>query len=322
MVTYYAQRASAGIIVTEATQVAPEGLGYPCTPGIHNDAHVAAWRPITQAVHDRGGLIVLQLWHVGRISHSSLQPGRKLPVAPSAIAPARGQAMTYEGPKPFETPRALTLQEIPEIVEQYANGAELAKAAGFDGVELHGANGYLVDQFLRDGTNKRTDDYGGSVQNRCRFLFEVTDALIKVWGPGRVGVRLSPNGTFNDMSDSDPRRTFEHAIRGLSDRRIAYLHFIELLNGDPGISVTAHDVRSWFQNTVVINGGYSLEKAEQVVNEGNADLVSFGVPFLANPDLPERFKTKAPLNTPDQSTFYGGNEKGYIDYPALVDSNG
>lgn len=318
--TYYAQRASAGLLITEASQVSPQGVGYPATPGIHSPEQVAGWRLVTDAVHARGGRIFLQLWHVGRISHPLFQPGGALPVAPSAIAP-KGTSYTPEGPKPFMTPRALEAAEIPGIVEDFRRGARNALAAGFDGVEIHSANGYLPDQFLQDGTNRRTDEYGGPVWNRARFLLEVTAAAAEVWGAGRVAVRLSPSSTFNDVRDSDPRATFGYAIRELDKLGLAYLHLVE---GGPdderhgGKVVPTSYFRPMFRGPLMVNNNHSRQSAEAAVASGAADLVSFGRPFLANPDLPERFKLAAPLNEPDAATFYGGTEKGYIDYPALA----
>jgi len=318
-VTYYTQRASAGLVITEAAQVSPQGVGYPATPGIHSPEQVAGWRRITDAVHERGGRIFLQLWHVGRISHPSLQPGNALPVAPSAVA-AAGEAQTYEGPQPFVTPRALETQEIPEIVEQFRRGAENAVAAGFDGVEIHGANGYLLDQFLRDGTNQRTDEYGGAIENRARLHLEVTEAVVSVWGADRVGIRLSPSSTFNDMSDSNPVTTFSYLVAALNRFGLAYLHLLEPSEADRwhgGIPIPTSHFRPIFQGKLMVNGGYDGNQADAAIASGNADLVSFGVLFIANPDLPERFRLDAPLNQPDPSTFYGGDAKGYIDYPAL-----
>ncbi len=316
MATYYEQRASAGLIVSEATQVSPQGVGYPATPGIHTDAQVEGWRRVTDTVHAKGGLIFLQLWHVGRISHPSMQPEGGLPVAPSAIAPA-GSVYTATGLQPFVTPRALDLEEIPGIVRQFEEGARRALAAGFDGVEIHGANGYLLDQFLRDGSNQRTDEYGGSVENRARLLIEVTEAVVGVWGAERVGVRLSPTSPFNDMSDSDPRATFGYAAEALSRFGLAYLHAILPGSADPETEdhAIARILRERFRGTVLLNGGFTRETGEAVLKNGLADLVSFGALFLANPDLPERFAEGAPLNAPNPKTFYGGNEQGYIDYP-------
>ncbi len=311
--TYYAQRASAGLIVTEGTQVSPQGVGYPGTPGVHEDAHVEGWRQVTDAVHERGGRIFAQLWHVGRISHPLLQPGGALPVAPSAIG-AEGQTFTSEGPKPFGVPRALETSEIPGVVEQFAHGARQALASGFDGVEIHGANGYLIDQFLRDGSNRRTDAYGGPIENRARFLLEVTEAVAGVWGADRVGVRLSPTGSFNTMSDSDPVATFSYATRELDRFGLAYLHVVEPLAPRAETPV-APLLRPLVHGPFMLNGGYDRETGNAALAAGEADLISFGVLFLANPDLPERFAAGAPLNSPDRDTFYMGGEKGYIDYP-------
>ena len=317
---YYAQRAGAGLIVTEATQVSPQGVGYPGTPGIHSPDQVVGWRRVTDAVHAAGGRIFLQLWHVGRISHPSLQQGGVLPVAPSAIA-AAGDAFTATGPQPFVTPRALETAEIPGIVAQFEAGARHALAAGFDGVEIHGANGYLIDQFLRDGTNHRTDRYGGSLENRARFLLEVTEAIAGVWGADRVGVRLSPQGDFNSMSDSDPRATFGHAALALAPFALAYLHVVEPAAALPaGARPLLPDLKAAFEGPLMVNGGYTRPLAEAVLARGEADLVSFGTSFLANPDLPLRLVRNAPLNTPDPATFYGGTERGYTDYPALEDA--
>jgi N-ethylmaleimide reductase len=319
--TYYAQRASAGLIVTEATQVSPQGIGYPDTPGIHSPEQTAAWRVVTDAVHAQGGRIFLQLWHVGRISHPLMQENGALPVAPSAVA-AAGELYTSEGMKPFVTPRALRAEEIPGLVEQFRKGAENALAAGFDGVELHAANGYLFDQFLEDSTNLRTDEYGGSIENRARFLLEVTEAVIGVWGREHVGVRISPAGTFNSMKDSDPAATFGYVAQSLSALGIAYLHVVEpadknlyKVNGEP-VSAT-HHLRALFKGTLITAQGYDFESGNKVIAERDADLVAFARLFLANPDLPQRFALNAPLNEADASTFYGGDERGYTDYPAL-----
>lgn len=312
---YYGQRASAGLIISEASQVSPQGVGYPGTPGIHSREQVEGWKLVTKAVHERGGRIFLQLWHVGRISHPSLQPNGELPVAPSAIKPA-GDAFTAVGLQPFVTPRALETREIPGIVEQYRQGAINAFAAGFDGVEIHAANGYLIDQFLRDGTNRRTDRYGGSLENRTRFLLEVADAVVEIWGANRVGVRLSPVSSFNDMIDSNPQQTFEHAAGALNRFGLAYVHVVEMgAETQPRFDFAS--LRKAFKGAYIANAGYTKERAHAALAGGNADLVSFGVLFLANPDLPARFAKGAPLNTPDQSAFYGGSEKGYTDYPFL-----
>ncbi|MBW4562116.1 MAG: alkene reductase [Mojavia pulchra JT2-VF2] len=315
--TYYAQRASAGLIIAEASQVSPQGQGYPNTPGIYSPEQVAGWELVTDAVHQQGGRIFLQLWHVGRISHPDLQPGGELPVAPSAIAP-KGEALTYEGRKPFVTPRALETSEIPGIVESYRLGAINALAAGFDGVEIHAANGYLIDQFLRDSTNQRTDKYGGSIENRARLLVEVTEAVTSVWDAKQVGVRLSPSGTFNDMRDSNPLETFGYAAQVLNKFDLAYLHIFEAIDADikHGATVipTSH-LRERYTGTLIVNGGYTREKANAVLANKEADLVAFGTLFIANPDLPERLAVNAPLNQPDPESFYGGGEKGYTDYP-------
>jgi len=312
--TYYAQRASAGLIVTEATQVSPQGVGYIRTPGIHSEEQVAGWGRITEAVHRAGGKIFLQLWHVGRISHPNFHDG-ELPVAPSAIA-AQGQVFTAKGPQQMVTPRALALAELPGIVEQFRSGAENAKAAGFDGVELHGANGYLLDQFLRDGSNRRIDDYGGTVENRARLPLEVTKAVIGVWGADRVGYRVSPNGAFNSMSDSNPIETFSYMAEQLNKLGIAYLHVVDpVADGAKRVSPL---LRRKFDRGYIVNGGFDLDSANVAIRNGQADLIAFGTPFLANPDLPLRYQIKAALNTPDQATFYAGEENGFTDYPALA----
>lgn len=313
---YYGQRASAGLIVSEASQVSPQGVGYPGTPGIHSREQVEGWKLVTKAVHERDGRIFLQLWHVGRISHPSLQPDGELPVAPSSIRPA-GDAFTAIGLRPFVTPRALETHEIPGIVGQYRQGAINALAAGFDGVEIHAANGYLIDQFLRDGTNRRTDRYGGSLENRTRLLLEITGAAVEVWGANRVGVRLSPVSPFNDMIDSNPQQTFEHAAGALNRFGLACAHVVETGAEDPQRPFDFASLRKAFRGAYIANAGYTKERAHTVLAGDDADLVSFGVLFLANPDLPARFTKGAPLNTPDQSTFYSGSEKGYTDYPFL-----
>jgi N-ethylmaleimide reductase len=305
--------------------VSQRGQGYPGTPGIYSPEQVAGWRLVTEAVHAKGGLIFLQLWHVGRISHPSHQPGADLPVAPSAVRPA-GNAMTASWEQvPFVTPRALELDEVPSVIEEYRNGARNALAAGFDGVELHAANGYLLDQFLRNGTNKRTDRYGGSIENRARLLFEVFEAAREVFGSDRVGIRLSPFGTFNDMSDSNPVALFSYVIRLLTGVRPAYVHLIEA-RADEGPAAaefsnvsTASLFRPLFPGVLISAGGYSYESADEAIATGVADAVAFGRVFISNPDLPRRFRTSAPLNAYDRATFYGGGAKGYIDYPALDD---
>lgn len=318
---YYRQRASAGLIITEATQVTPKGQGYPRTPGIHSDAQVQGWKKVTDAVHEEDGQIVLQLWHVGRISHSSFHDGEK-PVAPSAIKP-EGETLTANMEmKPFETPRALETDEIAEVVEQYRHGAEQAKAAGFDGVEIHAANGYLVDQFLRSGTNERTDRYGGSLVNRLRFLNEVIEAVVDVWGADRVGIRFSPLASFNSMSDEDPEETFTAAAGLAEDAGLAYVHLVEPWEPKPPVDAEDDEVsqvfssiREAYSGALVVNGNYDDESAKAAIEKGYADAVAFGRSFLANPDLPRRIREQLPINVPDQDTFYNGDEHGYTDYP-------
>jgi N-ethylmaleimide reductase len=318
--TYYAQRAGAGLIVAEASQVSPQGLGYPATPGIHSAEQVAGWRLVTGAAHAAGGRIFLQLWHVGRISHPSLQPDGALPVAPSALAPA-GQAWTLDGMKPYVTPRALDAAELSGIVEQFRKAAANAKAAGFDGVEVHAAHGYLLDQFLRDSTNRRTDGYGGTASNRARLLVEVMEAVAGEWGAGHVGVHLSPtNLAFNDISDSDPAATFATVVGMLDQLGLAYLHMVEPGPADPvgaGPRLDAAFFRPLWRTALIANKAYDLARANAVLRDGAADLVSFATLYLANPDLDERFRRDGPFNTPDRKTFYGGAAKGYTDYPAL-----
>ncbi len=322
--TYYSQRASAGLITTEASQVSQQGVGYICTPGIHTPEQVEGWKPVTKVVHDRGGRIFLQLFHCGRISHPSLQEGGELPVAPSAIRP-EGEVWTYQGQRPFVTPRELTIKEILKIIDQFRKASKNALAAGFDGAEIHGANGYLPDQFLQDGTNKRTDQYGGTVENRARFLLEITEAVVGVWGAGRVGVHISSGNPFNSMYDSNPEATFSYLVKELNRFDLAYLNVVEINLSSPNaynasLNAVTHKLRKIFDGIYITNGGYDLEKATAILAKGDADLVSFGRLFIANPDLPERFAKKAPLNTPDPSTFYMGEEKGYIDYPFLKES--
>ena len=318
--TYYVQRASAGLIITEATQVSPQGVGYIRTPGIHSPEQVAGWKRVTDAVHEAGGKIFAQLWHVGRVSHPDFHGG-ELPVAPSAL-PVEGEVFTQRGKNRMVTPRALETREIPGIVEQFRQGAENAKKAGFDGVEIHGANGYLLDQFLRDGANRRTDVYGGSIRNRAKLPLEVTEAVIGVWGPERVGYRIAPYFTAFSMSDSDPVATYSFLVRELSRLKLGYLHIFEALAGStapPAGSARLTPVLcELFSGAYIVNGGYDAVTGNASVGRGEADLVAFGVPFLANPDLPERYRRNAPLNTPDYATFYEGEEKGYTDYPTLA----
>ena len=315
MAEYYSQRASAGLIFTEGTQISPEGVGYISTPGIHTKEQIEGWKKTTSAVHAKGGIIFAQLWHVGRVSHPDFHGG-SLPVAPSAIA-FKGQAFTPQGPKDTVTPRALTIEEIKGTVEDFRKAAVSAKVAGFDGVEIHGANGYLPAQFLEDGSNQRTDIYGGSTENRARFLLEATDAAISVWGPERVSVRLSPRNPFNGMNDSDPEKTYLYVVEQLEKRRLGILHFMEMAQLPDGVTPLLPEVRQKFSGLIVLNAGYNKETAEAAISDGHADAVSFGSLFLANPDLPKRFELNSGLNPPDHATFYGGTEKGYTDYPAV-----
>ncbi|MGJ8545252.1 MAG: alkene reductase [Sulfitobacter sp.] len=319
-VEYYSQRAGAGLIITEATQISPEGKGYIQTPGIHSEAQVAAWRKVTDAVHAAGGKIVVQLWHVGRVSHVSLQEGGAKPVAPSALS-GGGKTFTQNGFEDTSEPRALALDELPRIVVDYAHAAKMAKKAGFDGIEVHGANGYLLDQFLQTGANKREDAYGGPVENRARLLLEVLEAVTEIWGGDRVGLRLSPFSPANGISDDNPQETAEYVLRQLARFNLAYLHMIEGATGGPrdlaeGQSFDA--LRDLFAGTYMANNGYDRDMAIEAVAEGRADLVAFGVPFIANPDLPERLRQNAPLNEPDRSTFNGGGRAGLTDYPSLA----
>ena len=313
MVTHYQQRASAGLIIAESAPVSAKGVGYPNTPGLFTENQADSWKPLTTAVHSEGGYIFAQLQHCGRISHSSLQPYNMLPIAPSAIKPS-GQAVTYTGMLDFETPRALDIHEIPLIVEDFVRGAEMAKRAGFDGIEVHGANGYIIDQFLRDGSNQRSDAYGGSVENRMLLLNEILDAVCKVWPVKRVGLRLSPENSFNSMSDSNTQAHFEYFIEQLSDRKLAYVHILEGDMMTKSRQINYQDLRAKFSGTYIANNGYDLEKAKTTIANGDASLVAFGVPFLANPDLVYRYRENLPLNEADPTTFYGGNEVGYNDY--------
>jgi N-ethylmaleimide reductase len=325
MVEYYTQRASdSGLIISEATPVSIRGYGYAGAPGIYSDTQIAGWRRVTDAVHAKGGRIFLQLWHVGRQSHTDLQPNGEPPVAASAIA-AEGYAYTRRGEVPFSMPRALELHEIPGIIEEFRAGAERALRAGFDGVEVHGANGYLPDQFLQDGTNKRTDEYGGPVENRARFLLEVTRAAISAWGPDRVGVRISPSGTYGSMSDSNPQATFGYVTAELNRLGIAYLHLIEpRIKGTEEAAhgqapIAAQHLRPKFSRALIAAGGFKADTAAAIIAAGDADLVAFGRHFISNPDLPERLRKGLPLNRYDRSTFYGGDARGYTDYPRHAD---
>jgi 2,4-dienoyl-CoA reductase-like NADH-dependent reductase (Old Yellow Enzyme family) len=314
MVRYYEQRASAGLILSEATSVTPAGVGYADTPGIWSQEQVEGWKAVTAAVHGAGGRMFLQLWHVGRISHPMFLDGGS-PVAPSAIA-AKGHVSLVRPETPFPTPRALAREEIPDVIEAFRQGAQRAQQAGFDGVELHAANGYLIDQFLQDSTNRRTDDYGGPVENRARLLIEIVQELISVWGAGRVGVHLAPRGDAHDMGDSDRLGTFSHAARELGKRGVAFLCVRERLGSDR----IGPQLKSAFGSVYIANEGFTFETAEQALAAGDADAVAFGKLFIANPDLPKRFARGAPLNQWNTDTFYSGGQHGYVDYPELYET--
>ncbi len=317
---YYVQRASAGLIITEATPISPMAHGYPATPGIHTAEQIEGWKKVTGAVHKKGGKIFLQLWHVGRISHPSLLPNNALPVAPSAIKPA-GQAFTYQGMQDFVTPRALATEELPGIVAEYVTAAKNALKAGFDGVEIHSANGYLLDQFLRDSTNKRTDNYGGSLANRTRLLLEVVQAVVGAVGADKTGVRISPLNPFNDISDSDPQALFNYVATALSQFNLAYLHVVEgAIHSSTDAAFDFVELRKHFKGAYMANLSYDKARGNAALAAGNADLIAFGALYVANPDLVERFAKDAPLNEPDSNTFYGGDEKGYTDYPSLQEA--
>lgn len=319
---YYRQRASVGLILTEASPVCAEGHGYPRTPGIHTPEQVAGWKRVTEAVHDVGGRIALQLWHVGRISHPDLQPNGALPVAPSAIRPA-GQVFTGQAMKDYVTPRALETGEIPGLVAAYVRAARNAMDAGFDGVEVHAGNGYLLDQFLRSSTNQRNDAYGGSKENRARLLLEVTQAVCSEIGSDRVGVRLSPVTPVNDMGDDDPQTNFEYVVAQLDPMQLAFLDILEGTGGAPREKWLPFDygrLRARYTGNLIRNNGYDFATANRVVASGAADAIAFGRLLIANPDLVERFRRGAPLNAPDYETFYTGEEKGYTDYPVLEDA--
>lgn len=319
-IEYYSQRASAGLIISEASQISSQGVGYIKTPGNYTDEMIEGWKRIVDGVHASGGRIFLQLWHVGRTSHPDFHGGQ-LPVGPSAIG-YDGQAFTPDGLKKIVTPRALEVSELPGIAEDYAQAARNAMRAGFDGIELHGASGYLLDQFLRDGSNQREDDYGGSVENRARFPLEVVDAAISEIGAGKIGYRINPmNLPHFGMMDSDPKASFGYLVSELGKRELGYLHVIEpIVPGgmiEPPEEPLMPHLRELFSGPIMGNGGYTKDTANAAIGAGDLDMVSFGVSFLANPDLPARFKANAALNEPDQDTFYQGEEKGLIDYPTM-----
>ena len=316
MAEYYRQRAGAGLMLTEATSVTPMGVGYPDTPGVWSQEQVEGWKLVTRAVHEAGGCILLQLWHVGRMSDPSYLDGQ-LPVAPSALAPG-GHPSLLRPVRPFVTPRALEREEIPGVIEAYRLGAQNAQRAGFDGVEIHGANGYLLDQFLQDSTNRRTDDYGGPIENRARLMLEVTDAVVSVWGAGRVGMHLAPRGDAHSMGDSDPAATFGYVAEQLGKRGLAFIAAHEAVGPDR----LGPELKRKFGGVYIANEGFSFETANRAIAAGEADAVAFGKLFIANPDLPKRFALGAALNDPDSNTFYGTGSRGYTDYPALTDAAG
>jgi len=325
MATYYAQRASFGLIITEATPVSPIGHGYPSTPGIYTAEQITAWKEVTAQVHAKGGVIFNQLWHVGRISHESYQPGGLAPVSASAKA-AQGAQIWKPDWSPVEAPvvpRAMTVAEIAQTVADFRQATLNAKEAGFDGVEIHGANGYLINQFLCDGSNQRSDEYGGSVENRCRFLFEVLDACCAVW-PGRVALRLSPSGEFNDMADSDRHGLFGAIVKRLNSYDLAYLHIVEprmMAENAPELYTDPLSTREWrplYNGVLISSGSHNAESANRLVDAGQAQLIAFGRLAISNPDLPERLELGAELNPYDRNSFYGGDEKGYTDYPRLA----
>lgn len=322
-IEYYAQRAGAGLIISEATQISPMGKGYIKTPGIYTDEHVKAWKKITDAVHEKGGKIFLQLWHVGRISHTSLLPDNKEPFAPSAIQ-ADTQTFTEDGQTQCSKPKAMSIDEIKQTVQEFKDAAVRAMDAGFDGVEVHGANGYLINQFLETKSNHRTDEYGGDVKGRSKFLFEVLDAVLSVWPADKVGLRLSPTGQFNDVRDEDPVDHYLDIIKRLNPLKLAYVHFVEQF---PGMEVSNQDlytltklIDAW-DGFYIANGDYDYLRATAAVASGRADAITFGRKYTANPDLAKRLEIGAPLNTPDEDTFYQGGEKGYIDYPFLTEED-
>jgi N-ethylmaleimide reductase len=315
MAEYYGQRAAAGLIVTEGVAISPQGYGWRNSPGIYTDAQAEAWQPITRAVHEKQGRIFLQLWHTGRVSHPEFQEGGVLPVGPSAIA-AKGSTRTPAGESAaYVQPRALTQAEIPGVVRDYARAAKLARQAGFDGVEIHGANGYLIDQFIRDGSNQRKDRYGGSLANRLRFLVEVTEAVAGAWSAERVGVRLSTHNPYNDMQDSDPRGTFTGAAKALSPLSLAYLHVVEELDSVPAAQRVAREMRSAFKGVLVLNGGYDAALGAAALESGEADLIAYGKPFISNPDLVRRYREGLALSSRNTATFYTEGAQGYTDYP-------
>ena len=319
MATYYSQRASAGLIITEATPISPEAVGYPCIPRIYSESHIQGWKKVTEAVHAKGGKIFLQLWHVGRISHPFYQPNGEMPMAPSEVQPSEDNVCYLpDGKTTYPKPRAMTKDDISKVVNEYTAAAEKAMRAGFDGVEIHGANGYLIDQFLRDKTNLRTDEYGGDIDNRVRFLKDIVDAVVKTIGNEKVGVRISPINSYNDIEDSNPQALFNHVAKRLSTYDLAYLHVAEGVIGEgPAVDFDFNELKSHYKGVYIANGGYTGESAEDALSNERADLIAFGAPYIANPDLVERLATQSPLNDVDYNTCYAGGEKGYIDYPVM-----
>lgn len=320
---YYAQRATAGLLISEGVNISEQAIGNPFTPGIYNEAQIAAWKKVTDAVHAKGGTIVMQLWHTGRVAHSAVKNG-ELPVAPSAIRIEGQQHYTPAGPADFEIPRALENEEVKAIIRQYAVAAANARKAGFDGVELHSAFGYLPNQFLVDGANQRTDEYGGSIENRSRFVLEVMNELVNVYGPGRVGIKLSPVIPYNGITDSDPKALYTYLISKLNELPLAYLHLMRAMMPIDAFPHWPKDVLGTFaplfDKTIIANGGFDRETAEETISSGQSHLVSFGASYIANPDLVKRFEMNAALNEPDRNTFYGGGDAGYIDYPVLSEA--
>ena len=324
MAQYYSQRAASGLIVSEATSISPQGNGWQNSPGIYTPEQVAGWKDVVETVHQAGGLIFLQLWHTGRASHPSFQIDNQLPVAPSAIKVEGSESHTPEGSQPFVTPRALSTEEIPQVVEQYRVAATNAKVAGCDGVEIHGANGYLIDQFLQSKTNQRNDQYGGSIANRYRFLQKIVEAILTVWDAGRVGVRLAPNGVFNDMGSPDYRESFTYIIQQLNEYKLGYLHVMDGLGfgfHELGEPVTLSEIRKVYDGILMGNCGYDRHTAEKAIAENNADLIAFGRPYISNPDLVARFVNNWELNPlSDQATWYSFEAEGYTDFPTYQES--
>lgn len=324
MAEYYAQRAGAGLIISEATTISEQGNGWQQTPGIYTDEQGSAWKQVVDAVHQKGSLIYLQLWHTGRASHSSFQPNNQLPVAPSAIKIEGGEVHTPDGKQPYETPRTIETAEIPQIVEDYRQAAARAKQAGFDGVEIHGANGYLIDEFLQSKTNQRVDKYGGSIENRYRFLKEIVEAILTVWDAGSVGIRLSPNGSFNDMGSPDYRETFTYIVEQLNGYGLAYLHLLDGLAfgfHELGEPMTLADFRKIYDGILIGNCGYDRTDAEQAIASGDADLIAFGRPYISNPDLVARFANNWELNPDaDMDVWYSFDANGYTNFPTYQEA--